>query len=303
MSLVKELLEDIQNPQMKLSSILRKAKEFASALGNEEFRKWIDSELNGYNNNEEIPDYRQFHVESRGQFFGPFGTELKNALIPPLSVPDQIRGFAEEFSMFQGVRSLESLLESDFNTFEIPWPANFVTLLSNRIYKDYNCVSAWHPLARNQVEQVLDTVRNRLLEFILELQKIHPEISRSEDEISEIPKEKVQSASSILILGNQNVIAAGSQISQNIHQEMIKNDLDALLRVMRQIGVQEKDIEELKKAIEEDGPRTAPEKLGSKVAKWVGRITEKILDGSYKTISSVTSKLIVEALFRYYGWR
>lgn len=303
MNLVGELIDDIVNPQISLSSILRKAKVLASSLRNEEFKKWIDNELNGYNNGEEIPDYRQFNGVNYGDFFGPFGAELRNAPIHTLILPEKARKYAEELHVPGGVRSLESLIESDSTTFQMGWPVNLVAIISDLIYEDYRCMRAWKSLERNEVDQILDTVRNRLLDFILELQKMYPEISSSQDAISGIPEEKVKSAFYVSIIGNENVVATGSHISQAVYQQIAKDDLNALLNFMKQIGIREKDIEELKKAIKKDGQRTELEKLGPKVSKWIGKIIEKVLDGSCKVAISAASTMIIEALFRYYGWR
>lgn len=96
------------------------------------------------------------------------------------------------------------------------------------------------------------------------------------------------------IIGSQNVVATGSQISQNIYQEI--NEKDLMLDYMENIGIPEDEIKDLRKTIEEDGPRTESNKFGLKVAKWVGKVTKKALEGSYKIAVSTAPTLITEAL-------
>lgn len=303
MNLIQELQNDILDPKTNLSSILRRARVLASILRNEEFKKWVDDELNGYKgNNEEIPDYRQVHVESFGDFVNQLGNQWKNVPIPTLNLPDRTKKFATEFLLAEGVRALESHIESDLPCFNAQWPANLVAIISDKIYRESNCISAWKSISRGQVEQVLDTVRNRLLDFVIELQERYPEIGESEDAISKVPKKQVSSVVNTFIFGNNNVVASGSGIDQEVHQQIHKNDLDALLRCIEMIGVPSDDAEELKKAIEEDGPRTGLGKFGSKVADWVGKMTKKTLEGTWKVASSSAQTLITKALFDYYGW-
>lgn len=303
MGLISDLQNDILDPKTSLSTILRKAKVLASTLKNEEFKKWVENELNGYRGNrDEIPEYRRGHTRSLGDFFGPFGAALKNAPIPTLSLPQEIKEFANELSLPKGVRALEAHLESNSPAFDIPWPADIVALLTGKIYRGYSCLSAWKTVDRSTIEQLLDTIRNRLLSFVLELKEKYPEISKSEEAISEIPGEQVTPMVNTYIFGNHNVVASGVNIEQAVHQVQ-KNNLNALLKYMEKIGVGSSDIKELEKAIKEDGPRTEAGKFGSKVTDWVGKMTTKILKGVWNISIQVGPTFLAEALSRYYGWK
>lgn len=141
------------------------------------------------------------------------------------------------------------------------------------------CISAWKSISRSKVEQILDTVRNRLLNVVLELREKYPDINESNDALSMVPKEQVASIVNTYILGSHNVVASGIDLDQNVSQKIIKNDIDSLLKYMKEIGVPADDASQLKNAIEEDGPRTEQRKFGSKVADWVGKMTKKILEG------------------------
>lgn len=305
MNLIQELQNDILDSKTSLSSILRKAKVLASTLKNKEFKNWVDNELNGYpESKEKIPDYRQGRAESYGHFSGPFGSALKNFPIPSLNLPGQIKKHANELLLVQGVRVFESLIEieGDSSDFHIPWPTDIVAIISDKVVQGYICISAWKSVSRGQVEQVLDTVRNRLLNFVLDLQERYPKISKSKDALLEVPEKQVASAVNTYIIGSHNVVTSGFGISQQVQQQIHSNDLDSLLRYMQEIGVQRDDAKELKKAIEEDGSRTEPGKFGSKVADWIGRMTKKILKGTWKVALSTTLTLITKALAYYYGW-
>lgn len=303
MNLIQELQNDILDPKTNLSLILRRAKVLASILGNEEFKKWVDNELNGYQcTKEEMPDYRQGHADSFGDFVNPLGVRWKNLPIHTLHLPDQVKKIFSEFILNDGVRALESLIESDSPSFSIQWPANLVAaIMSDKIYVGYNCISAWKSLSRGQVEQVLDTVRNRLLDFVIELKERYPEIGESEDAISKVPKEQVSSIVNTFIFGNHTVVACGSGIDQEVHQQIHENDLDALLRYMELIGVPADDAKELEKAIDEDGTRTEPGNFGPKVAGWVGKMTKKAIEGTLDVAISNAPTLIKKALLSYYG--
>lgn len=84
------LLRDIQNAaldsKVHLPDLLRKCKVLAARLGNQDFKAWVDAELNGYGEKDSLPGYRSFRVESKGNFAGPMGSGLNRVPIP-LSCP------------------------------------------------------------------------------------------------------------------------------------------------------------------------------------------------------------------------
>lgn len=92
MSLLRDIQEAITNPSFRLADILRKAKVLAFRLDHQEFKYWVNRELNGYKPNDNIPEYRILReVDSYGSFIGIPGCLAKNIPIPSLSLPEEYR--------------------------------------------------------------------------------------------------------------------------------------------------------------------------------------------------------------------
>ena len=87
MSLLDEIRSDLVNESASLSNTLRKAKILASAIGLPEFREWVDSELDGFNDRDKVPSYRRFTPTNLGTFAGPFQSEVKNMVLRPTTCP------------------------------------------------------------------------------------------------------------------------------------------------------------------------------------------------------------------------
>ena len=91
-------MRDIQaaavDPETDVCTLLRKCKVLSMRLGNEEFKKWVDNELIGYENKEDLPRYRILHTQSYGHFSGAFGSGIRNAPIPPSCLPNEFREHA-----------------------------------------------------------------------------------------------------------------------------------------------------------------------------------------------------------------
>jgi hypothetical protein len=304
-NLIQQLQNDILDQNSSLSTVLRKAKVLAVALGSEELEGWVDQELNGYSDaSHGIPDYRRISVQNYGDFFGSFGRGLRNAPIPLGALPKDIRELSKDLILNQGVGSIQSLLETNSSgSLKLAWPPDLVALLQrHQVYENLDCGSAWKMVSRGSLVQVLETVRNRLLTFVLELKKRNPEIVKSEEVISEVPKDQVSQIFHTHIYGDQNVIATGLHVTQLVHQEVSPQDIESLLRYVEKVGVLGQEAQELRTAIQEDGARPAPKKFGPKVAEWIGNMTKKALEGTWDVATEVATTTITKALSRYYGW-
>jgi len=215
LNLITEIQDDILDPSIRLSSTLRKAKVLAYRLKNADFKEWVDQELNGYTSSTDtLPDYRELGSQSYGTFVG-IVKQLKNVPIPPLCLPEEFQEFAVTVFLSQGIRSLESLVESGDDTIRYPWPADLVAIAGDMVYDRMTCLSAWRMVSKSQIEQIIDIVRNRLLTFLLELEQIEPDLGEiSPDEEPPIPNERIDQVFQTHIWGGYNVIGSGTAVSQ-----------------------------------------------------------------------------------------
>jgi hypothetical protein len=215
LNLIEKIQDDILNPSIRLSSVLRKAKVLAYRLQNAEFKDWVDQELSGYTCDRDLlPDYRKANCLSFGNFVRRFA-QVKSVAIPTYCLPDELREFATTLTFFEGIRALESIMESETESFNYPWPAEYAMVLENAVYEDMTCLAAWKPVSQAQIEQVLDTVRNRLLNFVLELEQIQPDIGEiSPGEQPPIANDRVKQVFNTYVLGNYSVVSPGTSSFQ-----------------------------------------------------------------------------------------
>lgn len=297
---IKELRDNIIDPNFSLSVVLRKAKVLASLLQNEEFKKWVNSELNGYRDDSEVPQYRRIRAQSFGTLSLPFGRIVKNAVIPTFNLPEEVKNWAENIVFFQGVKELEALTLAGNNPTR-RWPAEAIMLVQDNFGHDRVLIDAYQPISKSQIESILDTIRNKLLDFVLELQERNPQITESEEAISKIPKEQVGNVFNVTISGNYNVLATGTDISQSVYQNISSGNLEELINYFKQFHVSEEDLQELKEAIKQDGKRPKKQ-LGVRAKDWIGKMTGKAVEGIWKVGVANVSNLIIKALSKYYGW-
>src|SRR5438094_7477163 len=109
------ILEDIQSAAIDgrsdLGTILRKCKVLAARLGSQPLEKWVLWESNGYPDDVEVPDYRTWPLEVKGNFSGPFHSGIRNAPIPLVCIPERVRKNYEAYKCRQSIASLEAALK------------------------------------------------------------------------------------------------------------------------------------------------------------------------------------------------
>ena len=136
MSLLRDIQDAALDSKVNLPDLLRKCKVLAVRLGNEDFKRWVDNELNGYRNNGDLPDYRILNVESKGHFSGYFGSGLRNAPIPTGCLPEDFKDLASKHYYMEPISALvEIVSNSASHSFQSPWPADIVAIIGNQIYQ------------------------------------------------------------------------------------------------------------------------------------------------------------------------
>jgi Asp-tRNA(Asn)/Glu-tRNA(Gln) amidotransferase C subunit len=166
--ILRQIQSDLLRQDAALSNILRKAKVLASQLRSDELGSWVSQELDGYKSKRELPDYRVLTTGCVGNLTDGFSI-VERVDVPVWEVKDdRLREQITTFWAIHGIRTIERFAVSQDQHFRLT-PA--LTALVNSIVGEEGCgyVSLELAVGPPHFEQILDTVRNRLLEFVLKL--------------------------------------------------------------------------------------------------------------------------------------
>lgn len=302
MNLIEDLQKNVIEGSSDLSTALRKAKVLATHLKNAEFKEWVEHELNGYPDGTEVPSYRRVHAPAFGHFSGPFGSGARNVPLPTANLPEAFRERTVDLAMRHSVRQVQGML-----TIENPhyrWAAEYTMFMRDQVQMSGGAVlvDAHSVLPAAALEGILDAVRNTLLDFLLGLQAINPEVLRTDEALTSLPKEQVSQVFHVSVHGERNVVAAGQTVAQTVTStDVTTHDEKKLLAYLASTGIEAEDLDALATALEADGPR-ATDSLGPKVRGWIKGMLGKAVDGSWKVAVGTAAALLQEALKRYYGW-
>lgn len=219
MSLLRDIQSAAISSSVPLPTLLRQCKILAARLGNAEFKNWVDDELEGYSGKETLPSYRILHVHSKGHFLGPFQSQFRNADIPLLCIPEEYREGLEVSKVRISVAAIESLVsKSEGGSASEPWDPSLVAIVGQGIYQGMNCVQAWNVIPMNSLVAVLDSVRTRVLNFVLDIEAEDPDAGEAPINSNPVPPERVQQIFNTNIYGNVQNMASGSEgVIQNTH--------------------------------------------------------------------------------------
>lgn len=237
MSLLREIQDAAIDSKTDLAVLLRKCKVLAARLGSPEFKQWVENELSGYDDIESLPDYRVVRVNSKGHFSGPFQSGLRHADIPLSCIPKKFHKNLSHSYLNQPVASMESLIkDSKSGTLQEPWNPDLVAYVGQRIYKGMNCMEAWKVIPSSAMVAALDAVRNRVLNFVLEIEAESPAAGEAEVNSNPVPQEKVHQIFNTYITGNVQNVATGSTnvkqkaFSKTENEKLFTDLLNALLK-------------------------------------------------------------------------
>jgi hypothetical protein len=292
MSLVSDLIVKVVDSSSVIGQVLQKAKVLASELKSPELRTWVDSELTGYDDEDSLPDCRISVGMNLGHFEGGFGSAIRNAPLPIYALPEEFRAGMSKLRLTASVSSLQEMhnLES---TYQESWSADLIALVSSKFYQGMALRMAWKHIPQAEITGVLDTARNKLLSFLLELKEQYPEVEDADAGLRAIPSDEVRISIANNIFGTNNNLASGQSVQQTVNQNVKQGDIDALLSVLAEASLPEESIDELKVAISED-ESISRDGLGPKVSIWMAKLAEKIG-------TNATATLAAQAVLQFYG--
>jgi hypothetical protein len=162
-SIVLELQRDTLNKNITVSELLRKALVISKKLNLNEFKRWVENELNGYDKKDDVPDYREITGEVMG--YNPY-----NGWMPLIFIDPEIGEIVSTRKTMQSIAQLEELAGSkDKNSqMHMPFPQN----LQRKLSKGFGFETQVSLFAdKSNLIKILDAVRNIILNWTLKLEE------------------------------------------------------------------------------------------------------------------------------------
>lgn len=306
-ALVDEIEVGAVDPTVSTSNLLRQCLRLASELESNDLELWARAEISGYRGEVRLPDYRTVSVDMRGDYSGPFGSGYRNAPVPSWVFEEHELDMFATYDFRQPLAEIEDLLDtardSDESTLKVHFPPEMIALLQRRspVYEGHVLASGWQLLSGSTLSGIVDMVRTKALDFVLQIGRKLPSIDSGEVGLGGAPApETVSQIVNTTIYGASNVaIANHGDVTQVAETTVLQGDFDSLATYLGELGLGAEVVAELEQAIRIDQDSAA--QPGPTVESWIGRVMSKIGMGSLVLAGNASGSIIAEAILRFLG--
>jgi hypothetical protein len=229
--------------------------------------------------------------EIKADLSGPFGSGGKNVPVPISLFPVDMRDEVRRFEFYQAVATLASLIEGAKQSGQTSILSMFPVEISARmeIWQGYETMTMWLEVPIASVAGVLDQVRSRALEFVLEIEAENPGAGATATKEPPVPLTRADAIFNTVIYDSQVAIGPGATVN------VTQGDLDSLMAFLEAQGVAVGDREALEAALEED------EGLGEHVKGWLGEMAAKTVSVGGAVAEKAAIGVIAAAVLKYLG--
>ncbi|MDO8631890.1 MAG: hypothetical protein Q7R41_15495 [Phycisphaerales bacterium] len=177
-----------------------------------------------------------------------------------------------------------------------PWPQDLVYLVGDKILENMQLYAAWQDVSHASLIGIIDTVRNRVLEFALQMEKEAP--AAGETGTPSVSNERVSQLYQNIIVGDVANLALGGEHVVQGSLVVVEGDWESLAKHLGELGIPLQDVQELKCALAADKGSSG---IGASTAGWVAKLLQRASSGVLKVGSAVTTGLVVRAVSKYLG--
>jgi hypothetical protein len=153
-NLIEQLQADAFERSVPITDLLRKAKAAAVKLGRDDLSTWIELEMGGYLDGNDIPSYRILDAELK--------------FLNPVRGWCPVVGATHQRPCRQSVGEVAALLESECDGFQVSVRPETVAQISKQIGFNVD-VKSW--VSRAALANIIESVRNTVLDWSLKLER------------------------------------------------------------------------------------------------------------------------------------
>jgi len=148
-----------------------------------------------------------------------YGYKFENHPIPLSALPESARQVLAKRHIWFTVSSLEnSVIQSNMRAVDhnvIPWEAD--TVIRLEIYEGTTCSDAWTIIPISAIVSIIDTIKNRILDFIIDIEAQNPDAGDVQLGEKPIPEQNINLSFNRCILGLSNQIDLSISTIQTTH--------------------------------------------------------------------------------------
>jgi hypothetical protein len=290
--LLDEIIGLLSDQNGSLEGALLKTKVLLRIIGHKELVPWVSNELTGYSDVKDLPPYRIVSSQARGHVVWGY-REDRDWVLPIHDLTDQQLEIVSNTKMTSSIGTIEQQVKTyreQRQGLVVNLPPEFSSAFQKSLTPGTNIISLWCAVNMADVEGIVIQVRSRLLDFALDLQEVVGVNAAPQELITKAPTVDTGSMFRMAIYNTGGTVIVGSHNFQVNNQ---KEDIEGLLKEVAKLGYDQKELDELRKAVIEDKNKNeTPTVTDGETGKWYVNALKKVGKGAVKVgVDVATSPL------------
>jgi hypothetical protein len=266
--MIKQLITDVAYENITLSQALTRSKLIASKINNDVFKNWIKREVEGYDDNDALPDYRT--IPSPTFLIAEFPLGEMHTI--EVSIPDTYDESIKKKTYFHEVLGSIKSIEDNINSIpgaqgQINLPIGLVKIYSGlynkQVQSNRGVIRSGHRLvSRVHLKNIVEQTKQKLLDILMDLNEQFPDLEndfennrQNNEAVSNIITNNIYAPNNNL----NNAAGANATITSQYTNTLSQTQENSL----KELGVNDGEIQELNTILTENNKEssTFPKKL------------------------------------------
>lgn len=205
------IIKDFAGGKVSVEIALKQLKVLLAEFDKPEMLKWVNAELQGYDDTDVLPEYRVIVGNLVGNFLNYY-TKCTHISIPLKSdAPKELVEMCSQVRLYDSLSALRALTETDrefgrqINASLLPYVQQFSAISMTAL------LNATVEFSQTQVKNVFSRVENAVLDVLLLLEKEFGNLDDLDIDLTSKSNDEIQNIASniMILLYNDNSIAIG----------------------------------------------------------------------------------------------
>ncbi len=208
-----KLIMDILSENVSLENIFLRMKVLLHDLDNPKIEEWVNNELKGYQDDNEIPAYRKIKTTPTMSITNGAWT-LKDQPVPLSKLPKDISTVLDSHDVKEGIKGIERAIESSrSNKVGIKYGSTHIRECIAELYNQpVQVISLFSEYPLGALEGILGNIKTTLLEIALEVDSTYGNFDNYDVFEDKTETEKKEASQKVykIIMGDNNTIVASN---------------------------------------------------------------------------------------------
>lgn len=205
------IIKDFAGGRVSVEIALKQLKVLLAEFDKPEMLKWVNAELQGYDDTDALPEYRVIVGNLVGNFLNYY-TKCTHISIPLKSdAPKELVEMCSQVRLYDSLSALRALTETDrefgrqINASLLPYVQQFSAISMTAL------LNATVEFSQTQVKNVFSRVENAVLDVLLLLEKEFGNLDDLDIDLTSKSNDEIQNIASniMILLYNDNSIVIG----------------------------------------------------------------------------------------------